>query len=112
MGKSHSLIFLSLLSAPEAAPTDPIVLNTTSTSVSLTWGAPAMELQNGVIRHYQVVAFEVNTNTSLTYRATANTAFTVGELHPYYTYQFAVQAVTVAAGPLSTSVSVLTLQDG
>ena len=71
-----------------------------------------MELQNGVIRHYQVVAFEVNTNSTLTYRATANTAFTVGELHPYYMYRFAVQAVTVATGPLSTYVSVLTLQDG
>ena len=91
---------------------EPIVLSITSTSVSLSWDAPPVELQNGVIRHYQIVAFEVNTNTSLTYRATANTAFTVGELHPHYMYRFAVQAVTVATGPLSTAVSVLTLQDG
>lgn len=76
------------------------------------WEAPPVELQNGVIRHYQIVAFEVDTNRSFTYVATASTVFTVGELHPYYTYRFAVQAVTVATGPPSTSVSVLTLQDG
>ena len=100
------------LSAPEAAPTTLVVHNITSTSISVSWEAPSTELQNGVIRHYQIVAFEVDTNTTITYRATANTAFTVGELHPYYTYQVAVQAVTVATGPLSDPVSVLTLQDG
>ena len=80
--------------------------------MSLTWEPPALGLQNGVIRHYQIVAFEVDTNVTLTYRATANAAFTVGELHPFYTYRFAVQAVTVATGPLSASVTALTLEDG
>ena len=58
------------------------------------------------------MAFEVDTNSSLTYRATANTFFTLGELHPYYTYRIAVQAVTVAAGPLSEPVESLTVEDG
>ena len=58
------------------------------------------------------MALEVDTNSSLTYRATANIFFTLGELHPYYTYRIAVQAVTVAAGPLSEPVESLTLQDG
>lgn len=88
-----------------------VVSNITSTSVTVTWEAPAAELQNGVIRHYQITAFEVDTGTTFTYRATANTEFTVGELHPHYTYRIAVAAVTVATGPLSTAVSLLTLQD-
>ena len=103
---------LFLPSAPDAAPTSVAVLNVTSTSVSMYWDPPPLELQNGVIRHYQIVAFEVDTNTSLAYVATANTAFTLGELHPYYTYRFSVQAVTVAAGPSSMPVSIVTLQDG
>ena len=78
----------------------------------MVWEAPPTELQNGVIRHYQVTTFEVDTGMTVTHRATASTAFTVGELHPYYTYRISVAAVTVAAGPSSLPVSVLTLQDG
>lgn len=71
-----------------------------------------MDLHNGVIRHYQIVISETDTSTNITLMTTANTVFTVGMLHPYYTYVFIVQAVTVAAGPFSSSVSTLTPQDG
>ena len=67
---------------------------------------------NGVIRHYLVQVSESETGTNYTYQTTAHTVFAVGDLHPYYTYSFSVQAVTVAAGPLSTPRSVRTLEDG
>ena len=106
------LLLFFIPTAPDAAPTNLAVLNVTSTSVSVMWEAPPTELQNGVIRHYQVTAFEVDTGQTVTLRATASTAFTVGELHPYYTYRISVAAVTVATGPLSIPISALTLQDG
>ena len=86
--------------------------NITATSVTLSWEPPESDLQNGVIRHYLIQVFEYQTGSNLTYQATAHTVFTVGDLHPFYTYSIAVQAVTVAAGPLSLSQSISTLEDG
>ena len=86
--------------------------NVTATSVTLSWEPPVSDLQNGVIRHYLIQVFEYQTGNNLTYQATAHTVFTVGDLHPFYTYSIAVQAVTVAAGPLSVSQTISTLEDG
>ena len=71
-----------------------------------------MDLQNGVIRHYLIMVSETNTGTNMSRRTTANTAFTIGMLHPYYLYVFMIQAVTVAEGPFSSSIAAVTLQDG
>lgn len=101
-----------LLAAPGVAPTMLTERNITSTSVTLSWEPPASNLQNGVIRHYLIQVLESETGLSYTYQTTAHTVFIVGDLHPYYTYTFSVQAVTVAAGPLSTSRSLRTLEDG
>jgi hypothetical protein len=82
----------------------------TSTSLTLTWAPPL--IPNGVITHYIINAVEVDTGVNITYQAQSRTTFTVGDLHPYYTYQFNVRAVTVAVGPASPSHTVTTLQDG
>ena len=42
---------------------------------------------------------------------TAQLSITVGDLHPYYTYNFSVSAVTVAPGPYSEPLVVQTLPD-
>ncbi len=73
---------------------------------------PQEHLWNGVIRHYQILVFEVDTIMNYSYRATPSTIFRVGELHPFYTYTIRVQATTVAAGPLSSAITVSTLQEG
>ena len=98
--------------APGAAPTMLTASNITATSFTLSWEPPESDLQNGVIRHYLIQVFETQTGNNLTYQATARTVFTVGDLHPFYSYSFSVQAVTVAAGPLSVPRSVRTLEDG
>ena len=84
----------------------------TSTSLTLTWLPPQTTLQNGVIRHYIVTALEINTGANFTYQAQSHTTFSIGDLHPYYTYLFNVFAVTVEVGPASLDHSVTTLQDG
>lgn len=81
----------------------------TSTSLTLSWFPP--EEQNGVIRHYIVVVHEVNTGTNFTYQAQSHLSFSIGDLHPYYTYQINVFAVTVEVGPASLDHNITTLQD-
>ena len=36
----------------------------------------------------------------------------VGDLHPYYTYQLSLQAVTIAAGPISPTINITMQEDG
>ena len=109
--RSHNLS-LFIFVAPGAAPTMLTASNITATSVTLSWEPPESDLQNGVIRHYLIQVFEYQTGNNLTYQATAHTVFTIGDLHPFYTYSFSVQAVTVAAGPLSLSQSIRTPENG
>ena len=101
-----------LLQAPSGPPTSLTVTSVTSTALTLNWIPPDVDLQNGQIRHYLITVYERDTGGNFTLQTLANTQFTVGDLHPYYTYEFTVQAVTVAPGPVSTLVSILTPQDG
>ena len=85
--------------------------NITSDSLTLTWDPPPNNLQNGVIRHYVVVALELNTGINTTYMA-SHTTLSIGDLHPFYLYEFRVFAVTVEVGPSSLAHQVTTLEDG
>ena len=104
-------LYLLYSAAPEGAPINVQSSDITSTSLTLTWLPPESTLQNGVIRHYIVMALEVNTGANFSYQAQSHTSFSVGDLHPYYTYHFNVLAVTVEAGPASLDHTVTTLQD-
>ena len=54
---------------------------------------------------------ETNTGTTLYYNVT-NTEITVSSLHPYYSYECRIAAVTVSMGPFSISLTVKTKQAG
>ena len=54
---------------------------------------------------------ETNTGTTLYYNVT-DTEITVSSLHPYYSYECRIAAVTVSMGPFSTSLTVTTKQAG
>lgn len=98
---------------PEAPPISISQRNIMSRSVDLSWMAPRRDMQNGVIRYFIIEAYENDTGNNLTYRTlSAQTRYTVSNLHPYYTYSIRVRAVTVGVGPLSTATNVNTLQDG
>ena len=77
----------------------------------LSWSAPPLRDQNGLIRHYRVRCihqgggdFEILTDLS--------TERLIAGLHPFYNYTCSVAAVTVAPGPYSLTVLVTTLEDG
>ena len=104
------------LTTPEDAPEAPPVMisqgNVMSRSVDLAWVAPRGDRQNGVIRYYMIEVYENDTGMVIPYQTLSDqTSFTVSSLHPFYTYSIRIQAVTVSPGPLSTTITVNTLQD-
>ena len=82
-----------------------IIQASTSTSVTLTWGAPLEEHQNGVIRHYRTTVNELDTNKFSTV-ISLRTSSVISDLHPFYTYNFGVCAVTVGVGPCAYTGSI------
>ena len=105
----QNVITLLYIAAPGDAPTNVMSSSITSTSVTLSWLPP--RTPNGNVRHYIVIAIETNTGANFTYQAQSHSAFSIGDLHPYYTYLFNVFAVTVEVGPPSFNHTVTTLQD-
>ena len=72
-----------------------------------------MELWHGELREYRIDIAEVETGTLLQFFSDPdNTETTVGYLHPYYTYNCTIIAVTVGEGPPSTVITVRTAEDG
>ena len=86
-------------------------LSLDSETISLSWGAPPFDQQNGLIRQYFINITELDTGTSFL-QTTANTELIVYSLHPYYSYEFTIAAVTVGVGPSSIPIIVQTDQDG
>ena len=84
-----------------------------SSSIHLTWTPPPQELHNGIIREYRVNITEEETGEELRYSVDANeTEITVSGLHPFYSYNCTVVAVTIAEGPYSAVVGVKTDEAG
>ena len=87
------------------------LVDITSTSVQLQWEPPPPLYHNGLIRSYTVLCTELETNRTIT-ETSAVTEMTLRDLHPYYTYNCSVAAVTVREGPFSDSIITKTLEDG
>ena len=88
-----------------------IGLANSSEVISISWNPPPFEHQNGMIHSYKLNVTEVETGI-VTMHTTFTTATTLFSLHPYYTYEIRVSAVTVATGPYSQSISIRTNPDG
>lgn len=72
-----------------------------------------MELWHGELREYRIDIDEVETGTFLQFfSAPSLTEATVGHLHPYYTYNCTIIAITVGEGPPSTVITVRTAEEG
>ena len=100
-----------MLAVPTAPPTVDTYSAVDPTTLFLSWSAPPLHQQNGIIRHYYVSLAELETEAILNY-TTANENMTVTSLHPDYHYQIEISAVTVGTGPTSTPVTVQMPEDG
>ena len=60
---------------------------------------------------YIINVTEVDTGVQFQYTS-VNTQYTLRSLHPYYTYEVVIEAVTVAPGPPTSVFSIQTSQDG
>lgn len=79
-------------------------------SVHMEWVPPPPEHINGIIRHYTLTWIELETGRNYFHNPT-ETEHTVGNLHPFYNYNFSVCAVTMAQGPCADVYTIRTLQD-
>lgn len=97
--------------APVGSPVSLAVVSTSSTSAELSWSSPPVHQLNGVLRHYVVIIQEVDSgrNSSLT---SIQPSVVLSGLHPYYTYNFAVCAVTTDIGPCEYFEPVQLPEDG
>ena len=105
-----NLLFSQIV--PTAAPDDFTITVLDSMSLQLSWSPPPTEHRNGEILEYRIRIVEVETGREMQYNSTS-TSMTASPLHPYYSYQCRVAAVTTAGiGPFTTVVEQRTDQDG
>ena len=97
--------------APSSPPQSVGLSPVSSTSLSLSWTAPARSDRNGVIREYRINITEVITGRVIYLTSSSMSIVAIG-LHPYYYYSCVITAVTVAAGPYSQTVQIRTPEDG
>lgn len=83
----------------------------TSRTLLLSWEPPPEDQQNGIIQEYRIsiTATENGDHLLLTSK---NTTVLATDLHPYYTYNCIIAAVTVGLGPYSEILTVHMPEDG
>ncbi|XP_071654921.1 cell adhesion molecule DSCAML1 isoform X3 [Patagioenas fasciata] len=104
--------------APDGPPVDVTLQPMTSQSIQVTWKAPKKELQNGVIRGYQIGYRENSPGSNGQYsivemKATGDSeVYTLDNLKKFAQYGVVVQAFNRAGtGPSSSEINATTLED-
>ena len=97
--------------APSAPPEGLRHTQISTKAVVLQWNPPPSGQQNGHIRHYIISVTELDTGLNFSITALMETGYSVGSLHPFYTYNISVSAVTVAAGPYTEPYTIRTQED-
>lgn len=95
---------------PDSAPLNLTGVSQDPTILLLSWEEPSGR-HNGIIREYRLNITEVETGR-LFQNVSATTTLLISNLHPDYTYEWTVAAVTVGEGPYSDIHSITTLEDG
>ena len=97
---------------PSSPPSNYTAVALSSRSILLTWDAPPVEGQNGIITGYTVTITELETGEVSTMFTESNN-LTLYPLQPFTTYGFIVLAQTVVgSGPATHFVSVTTHEEG
>ena len=97
--------------APSGPPQNITALVQSSVQVVTEWKPPREEDRNGVIDHYIVNIFETETEHQ-SQEISILPSLTLSDLHPFYTYQVSVAAVTIGVGPYSTVTTFRMLEAG
>ena len=99
-------------SVPSSPPQTPRGNAMSSTGITLSWDPPPVDEQNGIITRYMISITELETGRSFSLFS-PTTSVNVTSLHPYYTYNCTIAAVTIVGdGPYTTTINIVTLQDG
>ena len=99
--------------APIGTPSNTSGIALNSTHIYIDWDPPPVDQHLGELREYRITVNELETLTSFQLSSVpAVTEATIGPLHPYYTYNCTILAVTVGEGPPSTVITVRTAEDG
>ena len=99
-----------ILIAPSTSPIGIHVSNISSYSVNISWLPPPASHRNGIIRWYEVLIYEPESEE---YNLTVSSTYAViTGLSPYSDYNVSVSAYTVSNGPYSEWITVTTAQDG
>ena len=101
------------IAVPTAAPQSLVGSVESATLILLSWQPPPPYQRNGLISHYLIQVYEVESGRfwSLPVFNNRTSAF-MGSLHPYYHYKCSVAAFTIALGPYSSNITLLTDQQG
>ena len=101
-----------LYSVPTGPPLNIMAIPINSKSILLSWEAPRMDLQNGIIRAYNVRVLELETGQEQSFSLSGVDTFQIiNSLHPFYDYNCSVAAFTIARGPIGFTV-IRTPQEG
>ena len=108
-------IFLSH-SAPNVAPPSFMAVEIASREFRLSWEAPAPINANGVLQHYILDVFELESELLLLEEVQIEAVlneinFLVEDLTPYTVYNCSVVAITIERGPTAT-IQVRTEEEG
>ena len=105
-------IFIPFLyfTVPSSPPTNASVSIINSRSIFISWFPPPFDHQNGLIREYEIMIEEIE--TGIIYNDTSlNLYIQIDYIHPHYTYNISISAVTISSGPYTTAVTIQTPQD-
>ena len=102
-----------LIVDPSGTPSNTSGVALNSTHIYIDWDPPPEDQRHGELQEYRITVNEIETSTSLLVFSEPDVTETIiGPLHPYYTYDCTILAVTVGEGPPSTVITVRTEEDG
>ena len=113
MGNDCVSVFIShcFIAVPSSAPVRLQGNAVNSTTIQLQWDAPPLADHNGVIRSYLINITVVETGSFFQVTSESN-SLNISDLHPYYTYNITVTAVTIGPGPYGAVLTIQLPEDG
>ena len=96
--------------APSGSPANFQARALDSRSIQLSWDPLPSALQNGIVRQYIVTILDIAGEAKVI--TTTATSVNVAALNPFTMYTCTAAAETIAVGPSSLAVQLVTPQDG